>query len=57
MSDMPAVDKAKAAMRERGSANLQSKGANPTGCSNSPKVPNPKGNAEYKRSHPDPYRK
>jgi hypothetical protein len=57
MSDSPSNDKAQAAMRQMNSTNLTGKGANPSGCSNAPKVPSPKAKAEYAKSHPDPHKR
>jgi hypothetical protein len=57
MSDSPSNDRAQSTMRDRNSTNLTAKGANPSGCSNAPKVAAPQAKVEYAKSHRDPYRK
>ena len=57
MSDMLAADRARAAMRQQNSSNLNAGGSNQNGRSNAPKVADANAQATFDKTHPHPYQK
>ena len=56
MSDSPAADKARAAMRQQNSSNLNAGGSNPNGRLNAKTPVSAETKARFAKSHPGPYR-